>query len=94
MPWCACASEVYTVVCVCVCACVRACVCVSVCVYCYSCSRVNKVQVKISYASSHTVDLQNNALLTWNALQPFQRVRSKTCPPSVSSSALERYSYW
>ena len=30
------------------------------------------MQVKVSYASSHTVDLQNNALLTWNALQPFQ----------------------
>ena len=37
-------------VCVCVCACVRACVClcVCVCVDCYSCSRINEVQVRVS----------------------------------------------
>ena len=45
MPRCACASEVYgSVVCVCVCVCVCACVCVRV--DCYSCSRINEVQVR------------------------------------------------
>ncbi len=58
MPRCACASEVYgsVFVCVCVCVCVClcvcvfvcVCVCVSVCVDCYSCSRINEVQVRVS----------------------------------------------
>ncbi len=38
----ACASEVYGSVFVCLC------VCVSVCVDCYSCSRINEVQVRVS----------------------------------------------
>ena len=43
MPRCACASEVYGSVSVCV--------CLSVCVDCYSCSRINEVQVGV--AASH-----------------------------------------
>ncbi len=42
MPRCACASEVYGSVFVCVC------VCVCVCVDCYSCWRINEVQVRVS----------------------------------------------
>ncbi len=42
MPRCSCASEVYGSVCVSVC------VCVCVCVNCYSCSRINEVQVRVS----------------------------------------------
>ena len=38
----------YTVVCVCVCVCVRACMSVCVCIDCYSCSRINEVQVRVS----------------------------------------------
>ena len=48
MPRCACASEVYGSVSVSVCLCVCVCVCLSVCVDCYSCSRMNQVQVRVS----------------------------------------------
>ncbi len=46
MPRCACASEVYGSVLVCLCVCVSVCLCV--CVDCYSCSRINEVQVRVS----------------------------------------------
>ncbi len=38
----------YTVVCSCVCVCVCVSVCLCVCVDCYSCSRINEVQVRVS----------------------------------------------
>ena len=40
MPRCACASKVYGSVFVCLCVCV--------CIDCYSCSKMNKVQVRVS----------------------------------------------
>ncbi len=46
MPRCAHAQSRYTVVCLCVCVSVCLCVCVSV--ECYSCSRINEVQVRVS----------------------------------------------
>ncbi len=53
MPRCPCASEVYGSVCVCVCVCARARAvpCRAggrVGVDCYSCSRMNQVQVRVS----------------------------------------------
>ena len=59
------------------CVCLHVCVCV--CVDCYSCSRMNQVQVRVS---SHVfLDLQNNASFSSNMpscllgmpLQPFQK---------------------
>ncbi len=44
MPRCAHAQARYTVVCLCVCVCV----CLSACVDCYSCLRINEVQVRVS----------------------------------------------
>ncbi len=87
-------------VCVCVCVYVCVCVCVCVCVDCYSCSRMNQVQVRVS---SHGllicgfVDLQNNASFSSYAYSfaylechcsLFRRARSQTCLPSVARSTL------
>ncbi len=47
----------YTIVCLCVC--VYVCVCLSVCVDCYSCSRINKVKVRVCIGFySHAVFLE------------------------------------
>ncbi len=75
---------------------IRQCVCVSVCVDCYSCSRINEVQVRVSigfqscFLGWQWLDLQNKALfLSYAYLEchcsPFRRVRSKICSPSVAT---------
>ncbi len=82
------------------------CVCVSVCVDCYSCSRINEVQVRVYIASSHVfldfnswickIMLRSRVMVempTWNAIVAF----SEQCEAKlvhvvllVVSSALER----
>ena len=86
MPRCTCASE-----------CVYVCVCVCVCVdsYCNSCSSINELQVRVSIGlqASSNVFLDFNITLfsSYAYLECycslFRRVRSKTCPWSVPTSA-------
>ena len=69
MPRCACASEVYGSVFV----------CLSVCVDCYSCSRTNEVQVRVSIGFLDfnswicKIILRSLVLLTWNGIEAFQK---------------------
>ncbi len=83
MPRCACASEVYGSVFVCLCVRVDR----------YSCSRINKVQVRVSIGMFSFVDLQ---IMLRSRVMPsfaylechcslFRRVRSKTCSLSVAT---------
>ncbi len=82
----------YTVVCLCV--------CVSVCVDCYSCSRINEVQVRVSIGTSSHVFLDFNSWICKIMLRSrvmarfaylvchcslFRTVRSETCPYSVAT---------
>ena len=83
MPRCACASEVYGSVFVCVC----------VCVDCYSCSRINEVQVRVSIGFlvmffwiliRGFASFSSYAYLECHC-SLFRRVRSQTCSLSVAT---------
>ncbi len=91
MPRCECASEVYSSVFV----------CLSVCVDCYSCSKTNQVQVRVSIGFLDfnswicKIILRSLVLLTWNAIAAFSEecvaklVHRVLLIYSVVSSALE-----
>ncbi len=107
MPRCAHTQARYTVVCLCVCVAsevygsvfVCLCVCVSVCVDCYSCSRINEVQVQVSILIgfySHVfldfnlwickIMLRSRVMARFAYLEClFRAVRSETCPCSVAT---------
>ena len=73
-------------------------VCVCVCVDCYSCSRINEVQVRVSIGFySRVFNLWIWKIILGSRIMPsfahlechcilFRRVRKKTCPWSVAYS--------